>query len=72
MNEKQLNRYRVISNVIEGNLKPCDAAESLGLSERQIYRLKKGVEEEGVSLLIHKIPVGNLIMLSMMILTKYC
>lgn len=54
LNEKQLNRYRVISNVIEGNLKPCDAAESLGLSERQIYRLKKGVEEEGVSFLIHK------------------
>lgn len=54
LNEKQLNRYKVISNVIEGNLKPCEAAESLQLSERQIYRLKKGVQKEGVSFLIHK------------------
>ena len=54
LTETQLNRYRVISNVIEGNLKTCEAAKSLNLSERQIYRLKKGVMEKGVSFLIHK------------------
>lgn len=54
LNKKQLNRYRIISNVIEGNITICEAAESLSLSERQIYRLKKGVGEEGVSFLIHK------------------
>ncbi len=54
LNQKQLNRYRVISNVIEGNITICEAAESLSLSEHQIYRLKKGVGEEGVSFLIHK------------------
>lgn len=54
LTEKQLNRYRIIQNLIEGNLKPCEAAEALNLSERQIYRLKKGVEDEGVSFLIHK------------------
>lgn len=54
LNEKQLNRYRIISNVIEGNLDICDAAENLSLSERHIYRLVNGVEKEGVSFLIHK------------------
>lgn len=54
MNDKQINRYRVLSNVIEGNLKTCDAAKTLNLSERQIYRLIKGVNTEGVTSLIHK------------------
>lgn len=54
LNDKQINRYRVLSNVIEGNLKPCDAAKALNLSERQIFRLIKGVNTEGVSSLIHK------------------
>ncbi|WP_409229474.1 ISNCY family transposase [Gudongella sp. SC589] len=54
LNDKQINRYRVLSNVIEGNLKPCDAAKTLNLSERQVYRLIKGVNIEGVTSLIHK------------------
>ena len=54
LNEKQINRYQIISNVIQGNLKPCEAAESLSLSVRQIYRLIKGGNAEGVSSLIHK------------------
>ena len=54
LNEKQINRYQIISNVIQGNLNPSDAAENLSLSERQIYRLIKGVNQEGVSSLIHK------------------
>ncbi len=54
LTEKQLNRYRIIQNLIEGNLKPCEAAKALALSEQQIYCLKKGVESEGVSFLIHK------------------
>ncbi|WP_422485593.1 helix-turn-helix domain-containing protein, partial [Gudongella sp. DL1XJH-153] len=54
LNDKQINRYRVLSNVIEGNLTPCDAAKTLNLSERQIFRLIKGVNNEGVTSLIHK------------------
>jgi len=54
LNDKQINRYRVLSNVIEGNLKACDAAKNLNLSERQVYRLIKGVNKEGVTSLIHK------------------
>lgn len=54
MSQKQLNRYKIISSVIDGNLTIGDAAKSLGLSERQIKRLKKGVMNEGVAFLIHK------------------
>jgi transposase len=54
MSQKQLNRYSVISKLIDGNITTLEAAESLGLSERQIKRLKKGVIEEGPAFLIHK------------------
>ncbi|SCX92824.1 hypothetical protein [Alkaliphilus peptidifermentans] len=54
MSQNQLNRYNVISMVIDGHLKVADAAKSLCLSERQIIRLKKGVMKEGVAFLIHK------------------
>lgn len=54
MTQKQLNRYKVISSVIDGKLSISEAAMSLGLSERQIKRLKKGVMEQGPAFLIHK------------------
>jgi len=54
MSQKQLNRYNVISMVIENKLTISEAAEKLGLSERQVKRLKKGVIEEGPAFLIHK------------------
>lgn len=54
MSQKQLNRFAVITKLIDGHITVAQAATSLGLSERQIKRLKKGVVEEGVSFLIHK------------------
>jgi transposase len=54
MSQKLLNRYSVISRLIEGSITTLEAAESLGLSERQIKRLKKGVMEEEPAFLIHK------------------
>jgi transposase len=54
MSQKQLNRYSVISKLIEGSIRTLEAAESLDLSERKIKRLKKGVMEEGPAFLIHK------------------
>lgn len=54
MSQKQLNRYKVISMVIEGHLKIADAAKVLSLSERQIIRLKKGVMKQGPAFLIHR------------------
>ncbi len=54
MSQKQLNRYLVISKLIEGQITTKEASEVLGLSERQIFRLKKGVKEHGASFLVHK------------------
>ena len=54
MSQKQLNRHAVIARVIDGLLTNAEAAASLGISERQVIRLKKGVVAEGAAALIHK------------------
>ena len=54
MSQKQLNRYSVLSQVIQGNLTIAEAAKSLGLSKRQVLRLKKAVQQQGAAALIHK------------------
>ena len=54
MSQKQLGRYVTISGLIEEKLTVKEAAISLGLSTRQILRLKKGVKTAGVNALIHK------------------
>ena len=54
MTRKQLNRYEVINKANAGVITVREAAEALGLSERQIKRLKKKVAEEGAAAVIHK------------------
>ena len=54
MSEKQLNRFSVISKAIGGHMTIAEAAVSLGISERQIIRLKQGVIADGAAFLIHK------------------
>ena len=54
MSQKQLKTYKVISSFIEKAITRERAAELLGLSTRQVTRLKKGVEASGVDALIHK------------------
>lgn len=54
MTQKQLNRNTVISNTINGLMTISEAAITLGLSERQVKRLKKGVQLYGSAFLIHK------------------
>ena len=54
MSQSQLNRYAVLSQVIHGNLSVSDAASTLGISKRQVLRLKKGVQQQGAPALIHK------------------
>jgi transposase len=44
---QEAERYKVISEVEEGYLKVKEAAGILGLSERQVYRIKARVEREG-------------------------
>ncbi|MCJ7578603.1 MAG: ISNCY family transposase [candidate division Zixibacteria bacterium] len=51
---KEAERYKVISEVNGGYLKVGEAAEILGLSERQVYRIKARVEREGAGGVIHK------------------
>jgi len=51
---KEVNRYRVISEVIQKYLKVLDAAKILKCSERQIYRIKTRVIKEGAKGVIHK------------------
>jgi len=54
MSQKQLSRYVTISGLIEEKLTVKEAAISLGLSTRQILRLKKGVKTSGANALVHK------------------
>jgi len=54
MSQKQLNRYVALTKLIAGEITTSEAACVLGLSERQILRLKKGVQVQGASFLVHK------------------
>ncbi|MCR4399347.1 MAG: helix-turn-helix domain-containing protein, partial [Syntrophomonadaceae bacterium] len=53
MNKRELLRASALQRVIDGSLSIADAAVSLGLSIRQVKRLKKGVVQEGFSFLAH-------------------
>lgn len=54
MTQKQINRYHVIKDSLEGNMTVGAAASALGISERQVTRLRNGVKEKGVAFMIHK------------------
>jgi transposase len=54
MSQKQLNTYDIISKANAGFITVKEAAEALGLSERQVQRLKKKVREEGAAATVHK------------------
>ena len=54
MSQGELSRLEVVQRVKQKNLKQREAAELLGLTERQIKRLCKLYEEEGASGLISK------------------
>jgi len=54
MTQKQINRFSIIQKTLEGSMSVKEAAESLGLSTRQIIRLRNGVKNNGAAALIHK------------------
>jgi len=54
MSKKQLRQAHVLRSYNEKLINRKSAAEALGLSERQITRLAKGVKEESEHALIHK------------------
>jgi len=53
LSAKEIARYGVLSNTIEGYLKADLAAEELCLSKRQVFRLKRRLKEKGIEGLIH-------------------
>jgi transposase len=53
LSAKEARRVYVMEQVLDGKLTIKLAAELLGLSERQVKRLKKGTKEKGVAALMH-------------------
>ncbi len=53
LNVKETSRLPVILETLTGKRTIADAAMKLGLSERQVKRLKKGVKEHGPGFLAH-------------------
>ena len=54
MNQKERDKLYTVRCLIDGKMTVPEAAKVLGLSERQIKRLKKGVREFGEAFVIHK------------------
>ena len=54
LSQKQLKTFKIINSFIDKSITRQQAAELLGLSTRQISRLKKGVLTSGAQSLIHK------------------
>jgi len=54
MTQTQINRYHVIMKSLEGKMTVSEVAAAIGLSERQVKRLRNGVREEGAAFLVHK------------------
>jgi len=53
MSNKELDRYDIIKRLIRGDLNGTEASRLIGLSTRQIRRLKSGVKQYGPKGLIH-------------------
>lgn len=54
MTQDERNKLYVARCLLDGKMTIREAAEVLGLSERQVKRLKKGVREYGEAFVIHK------------------
>lgn len=52
---KEEKRYEVVKESLAGKIKVKQAAEVLGLSERQVYRIRRRVREEGIKGVIHRL-----------------
>ena len=51
---KEARRINVMEQVVAGKLTTREAAELLGLSSRQVFRLKARFAREGLVALVHK------------------
>ncbi|MEW6459285.1 MAG: helix-turn-helix domain-containing protein, partial [Bacillota bacterium] len=51
---KEARRLGIMERILAGKVSIRQAAVLLGLSERQVMRLKKGMKQEGEAFLVHK------------------
>jgi hypothetical protein len=54
MSDKELTRLEVLRDLTTGRLTVSAATEFLGLERRQVLRLSKAYQEEGVTALVSK------------------
>jgi len=54
MNTREALKTHVVTCMLEGKMTVSEGAERLGLSERQVKRLKKRVKENGVTSVLHR------------------
>lgn len=54
MSTKELERIKILQDVIDRRMRQCDAAKRLNISPRQVRRLIKQLEQDGPSSLAHK------------------
>ncbi len=57
----ELDRLKILSDVLIGKLTLKEASHALHLSYRQAIRLKKKVKEQGIEGLLKKAPLLNLL-----------
>jgi hypothetical protein len=55
MSKKELKRIHLINNILERKITQCEAAEMLGISDRQVRTILARVKEEGEKGVIHKL-----------------
>ena len=55
MSGHELQRIEVLSQVLDGSLRPATAAQVLGLSQRQVQRLIREVRADGAMAVRHKL-----------------
>ena len=55
MSQKERQRLSVLHRLVKGDLRCIDAAECLGISERQLYRLRDRHQRDGDEGLIHRL-----------------
>lgn len=54
MTQKELSRYEIIQNLIDGHINGTEAAKQINLSVRQVKNIKVKVIKEGINGIIHK------------------
>lgn len=54
MSHQEMDRLEIVTKVVGSELVAAEAAEQLGLSVRQVKRLKKRFREDGATSLIHR------------------